>query len=258
MNRKSRLYRSLKWMYQPLKAAKALYQELNYIPRRQTKLRECKNSQGFTGLHIGCGPFYMPGWVNTDVLGTPNIDFPLDISSKLPLPNNCFDVIYGSEVLEHIDLAEARQFLRESQRILKPGGVMRLTTPDLHEVCKIFLGQKEGVKVGDFGTVWLEGEFSPEIWINCQFRAWGHKHLWTWESLSTELTAAGFTQIQRCEPHKTKSDKPELDNLDNRYGDDAPSWLFASTLIVEAQKPVTSIMGDANQSTERLELSRSV
>jgi predicted SAM-dependent methyltransferase len=36
--------------------------------------------------------------------------FPLDVTNSLPFPDNFFDVIYGSEVIEHIDLAEARQF----------------------------------------------------------------------------------------------------------------------------------------------------
>lgn len=240
INKKSKIYRSLRWLIQPLKNIKALYQELSYLPRRKIKLLEYKEPQEFTGLTIGCGPFPLPGWINTDLLGNPNIDFPLDISSPLPLPDNFFDVIYGAEVIEHIDLAEARLFLREAQRILKPGGVMRLTTPDLTEVCRVFLGLKDDVSVEDFGTVWLEGEFSKEIWINSQFRAWGHKHLWTFESLSDELSKAGFSQSQRCEPQKTKSDKPQLNNLDNRYGKDAPAWIFGANLLMEAQKPIVA------------------
>lgn len=227
-------------MYEPIKAVKELYEELKYVPRRQAKLQQGKNSQEFSGLHIGCGSFYMPGWINTDVLGNPSMDFPLDITNPLPFRDNFFDVIYGSEVIEHIDLAQARQFLKEAQRVLKPGGVMRLTTPDLTETCKIFLGLRDDVTVEDFGTVWLEGEFSKEIWINALFRSWGHKHLWTFESVSEELKKAGLSEVQRCEPQQTKSKIPQLNNLDNRYGDNPPSWIFTGTLIVEAQKPVAA------------------
>ncbi len=245
LNRNTKLYRSLRWMYQPIKA---FYQELKYVFRRKAKILECQNVQAFSGLHIGSGGCYMPGWLNTDLVGNSKIDFTLDISTELPLPDNFFDAIYGSEVIEHIELAKARLFMREAQRILKPGGVMRLTTPDITEICRIFLGLRDDVSVEDFSTVWLgiEGEFSKEIWkeiwINSQFRAWGHKHLWTFESLSYELAKAGFSQVQRCEPHKTKFDKAQLNSLDNRYGDDPPPWIFASTLIIEAQKPVATTM----------------
>jgi predicted SAM-dependent methyltransferase len=237
INRKSRLYSSLKWMYQPIKGIKDISQGVNYQLSKKAILNNYKNSE-FTGLHIGCGPFYMAGWINTDMLGTPNIDFPLDISAKLPIPDTFLDVIYGSEVIEHIDLEEARQFMREMYRILKPGGVIRLTTPNITEICRLFLDLNQDVKVSDFASTWLEGEFSKEIWINALFRAWGHKYLWTFENFVDELTKVGFANIQRCEPHKTKSDKPQLNNLDNRYGDSEADWQFAHTLIIEAHKPI--------------------
>jgi predicted SAM-dependent methyltransferase len=204
-------------------------------PRRRAKLRAIRN-EPFVGLHIGCGPFYRQGWVNTDLPGTPGIDFPLSIEGPLPLPESQFHAIYGSEVIEHVSLAHARAFFREALRILKPGGVMRLTTPDLAAVCRIYLGQTPQVTVEDFGSVWLQGEFSRDIWINSQFRAWGHQHLWSRESLGDELLQAGFVNVRLCEPQLTQSRYPELARLENRYGDDPPSWIFESAFIVEAEK----------------------
>lgn len=249
MNPKSNLYRSLQWMYQPLKAIKYFYQQLKYLPIKKAKLLKYKQAQAFSGLHIGCGRFYLPDWLNTDLLkisNNPKIDFPLDISNQLSLPDNFFDVIYGSEVIEHIELAEARSFFRDSHRILKPGGIMRLTTPNITEICRIFLGLRNDINVEDFKTVWLEekytdykypGEFSKEIWINSMFQAWGHKHLWTFESLLDELGKAGFVEIEVRNPQQTKSNKPQLNNLETRYSNSSAPIFFASTLIVEACKP---------------------
>lgn len=238
MNRKSKLYRSLRWGYQPVKAAKSLCLEWMYFAKKRAKLAELKSKKDFSGLHVGCGNFYLPEWINTDMLGNPKVDFPLDISVELPLPDASFNVLYGCEVVEHITLEEARLFLPEAYRVLKPGGVIRLTTPDLTEVCKIFLGQKDGVTTDNFGEVWLEGEFSAEIWINAQFRFWGHQHLYTFASLSEEMEAAGFEDVVVCEPNVTKSEWPQLNGLDARYGKDAPSWIYDSTLVVEARKPL--------------------
>ncbi|NJR25484.1 MAG: methyltransferase domain-containing protein [Richelia sp. CSU_2_1] len=226
MDKDSQLYRSLKWMYQPIQAVKQISEELKYESRRRSKLQENKKAGEFSGLHIGCGSFYLSGWINTDVLGNPSMDFPLDISKLLPFEDNFFDAIYGSEVIEHINLTKGRQFFAEALRILKPGGAIRLTTPDLTESCKIFLGLRDDVKVEDFRTVWLEDEFSKEIWINALFRSWGHQHLWTFESLADELKKAGFSQVDLCEPQKTKSQHHQLNNLDNRYGDNPPPWIL--------------------------------
>lgn len=202
--------------------------------RRLLRLKE----DTFKGLQFGCGEYYKSGWINVDFANGEGIDFVLDITDRnLPLPSGYFDALYGSEVIEHIELAQARRFLREALRILKPGGVLRMTTPDIIEVCKIYLGRSPEASMENFRTTWLEGEFSPEIWINAMFGAWGHKHLYTFESLSTELLAAGFINVRRCAPQETGSGMEQLRNLEDRYGPNPPAWIFAPVVILEADKP---------------------
>ena len=46
---------------------------------------------------------------------------------SLPFPNESFDVITCLEVIEHV--ADAKQTLRELARVLRPGGILILTTP---------------------------------------------------------------------------------------------------------------------------------
>jgi SAM-dependent methyltransferase len=181
----------------------------------------------------------MEGWINVDIAGR-GVDFPVDISRPLRLPGSFFDALYGSEVIEHIDLGQARGFLTEARRILKPGGVIRLTTPDVTEICRIYLGMNPTVAVDDFRAGWLDGEYSSEIWLNSLFNGYGHKHVYSFESLARELGRAGFTQIHRCAPQQTHSQAPQLANLEQRYGQDPPSCIFSTTLIVEAKKPLAS------------------
>ena len=50
-------------------------------------------------------------------------------TDKLPYSDNSFDLVTCSEVIEHVE--NFRQVLRETQRVLRRGGVLILTTPNV-------------------------------------------------------------------------------------------------------------------------------
>jgi predicted SAM-dependent methyltransferase len=234
--RNTALFESIKWAYQPIKQSARLAQKTASAVRRAYVLRSYLQQDGFKGLQVGSGPFRLEGWLCTDVVGTPGIDFALDICEPLPIPDDSFDAIYGSEVIEHIARAQVRPFLKEVLRVLRPGGVLRLTTPDVRAVCQIYLGLLEGSSLADHARTWLEDEFSPDIWINSMFRAWGHQWLWDFESLAEELRSCGFGNIERTPPQVTRSEFPQLGNLEVRYGVPAPPHCWPVSMILEATK----------------------
>ena len=53
----------------------------------------------------------------------------VDITKPFPYPDNTFDMIIAIEVSEHI--ADHEIFFSESSRILKPGGTLYITTPNI-------------------------------------------------------------------------------------------------------------------------------
>lgn len=57
-------------------------------------------------------------------------------TEQIPYPDNTFDIIYNKSVLEHVFNAE--NFLSESLRVLKPGGIFIGLTPDWESTHKIF------------------------------------------------------------------------------------------------------------------------
>jgi predicted SAM-dependent methyltransferase len=237
----SRLYPALRWAYQPVKAAHRSLSRWHWRSRVRRLVAEYLAEPGFKGLHIGCGPFHLDGWLNTELAGYDSkADFPQDATRPWPFPDRSLDAIYAAEVIEHIDRREVPKMFAEARRVLRDGGVLRLTTPDVVEVCRLFLNQREDVRLEQFAQTWLDGEFSPEIWVNLQFNGWGHRHLWSFEELSNALHEAGFEKVVRCPPMRTLSPIPHLTDLETRYGPDAPPWLFARTLIVEAEKARTA------------------
>ena len=62
-----------------------------------------------------------------------------DLSRGIPFPDNSVDVIFHSNMLEHLDREVAPKFLAEAFRVLKPGGIHRIVVPDFEQDCAKYL-----------------------------------------------------------------------------------------------------------------------
>ena len=103
--------------------------------------------------------------------GNPSLDFRLaPIDGPLPLADNSFDLVWASEVIEHV--ADTARWLSEVRRVLAPGGRFLLTTPS-HGRLPIAIGGLErfAEPLGD------------------------HLHLYTRRSLESVLAEFGFAEI---------------------------------------------------------------
>lgn len=240
IKRDGKLHASLRWGYQPIRYTIASLGELLATPRYLRRISEYLHADGFKGLQIGTGNGRHKGWLNTDIYGndgietTAEIDAAVDIEKPLPFPDNSFDAIYGAEVIEHIPRDKVYPFLIEARRVLRPNGVLRLTTPNAKAVCQLYLGVHQTSKLEEHFSTWLEKEENPEFWLNAMFRFWGHKWLWDPDTIYACIVSAGFNFVAFVEPQKTHSGMTELENLDVRYGTPAPPHSWSSSMIVEA------------------------
>jgi predicted SAM-dependent methyltransferase len=236
IDKNSETYYVLKWCYQPIKAAKYFLMLTHNRQLRSRLIRQYLKRPGFKALQIGCGPFRIDGWLNSDLPPNARADFYMDITRGLPFPDGCLDAIYGEEVIEHLDRPGAANFLREACRILRPGGVIRLTTPDVTLVCRAFLGIHDQVTMEDCKKVWIEAEpFTSEIWINAAFRYYGHQWVYTYDGLKATLLSAGFSDVKRCDFKKSGYQIAQLNGLEFHTGPTPPPWAGATTLILEAR-----------------------
>lgn len=193
-------------------------------------------------LHIGCGDNYLDGWLNTDGFQRSPKAVYMDATAAFPLQENAWDYVFSEHMIEHIHLIDAYTMLEEAFRCLKPGGIIRIATPDLDNLVKLLDPlNKDKVAleyIDHLGSSCLPTfDFNSRgIAFNLTLREWGHLFIFDFDTMKGILEKAGFTNVVRREVFK--SDHDALSNLE-KHGDAIGSEEFnlLETMIVEAVKP---------------------
>jgi predicted SAM-dependent methyltransferase len=92
-------------------------------------------------LNVGCGKKYNKEWTNIDMVSDSPHVTRCSLIKGIPFKDNTFDVVYHSQVLEHIPKENAAFFMKECYRVLKPNGVIRVVVPDLENIAREYLKQ---------------------------------------------------------------------------------------------------------------------
>lgn len=184
-------------------------------------------------LHVGAGGERLPGWLNSDLVAG---DVYLDLTRPLPLPDSSFAYAFGEHVIEHISERQGERLLRELHRVLRPGGVLRITTPDLRKIIAIYEDRNPVIGLPEYAE-FLDGIAAGEHRrgaqvLNTFMRAWGHRYVYDEEDLRVKLEAAGFAAVRRLEPGESEHDA--LRGVE-RHG---PPWENdAEAMCLEASVP---------------------
>ncbi len=159
-------------------------------------------------LQIGTGEIPTAGWLNTDIdPRAKGVTF-LDGARRFPLPDRTFDAMYTEHVIEHIPFEAGAKMLAESRRVLKPGGSIRIATPDLALLARLVTTHTSDERPADPTAQrylgWIAERFledpaqaTPVHVLNHNVRSWGHVFLYDEPTLRVALDRAGFTDIQR-------------------------------------------------------------
>lgn len=142
-------------------------------------------------LEIGCGNRLHAGYDGLDAQDIPGIKCPGADARTLPIGANAYDEVFSHWVLEHFAWREMVDVLRESKRVLKPGGIIRIVTNNqaAHNKCLAEgeISWKEWVRL-TYG-IRFGASRPPEI-IDC------HKIGFTEALLRDFLEEAGFQEIE--------------------------------------------------------------
>lgn len=88
-----------------------------------------KAARPMVRLNVGAGDRHIPGYVSIDIkTGTD--------ARKLPYADASVDEVYASHLLEHFDYETVPAVLAEWVRVLRPGGLLRVSVPDVEKFCK--------------------------------------------------------------------------------------------------------------------------
>ena len=180
---------------------------------------------GRRALHAGSGGHRLEGWLNVDAFFAPSVDLAADLSLSIPLRSESIDYIHSEDFLEHLELAGGKRFLRETWRVLKPGGVMRILTPDLAAFVQRIYIDREREHIFWCGAQ-LAAEGACES-FNMHMRMDGdHRFIYDETYLRGLLSSIGFS-VRRV--RWNESAEPCLRYLDLRD--------FGLSLFLEAVKP---------------------
>ena len=192
-----------------VRAARAGLLDIKKIYGFMTRRRKIRsylyNNNQLKKLQLGTSNSPIIGWLNTDVLPTNRRVAYLDATRRFPFNDDIFDYVYSEHMIEHLEHQSAVFMLRECLRVLKPGGKIRISTPDL----KVYTGlqSKEKTASQNFYVDWVTERFMPDVdyckevfLINNAFRAWGHQFLYDRETLKVTMTRIGFEDIKYYQP----------------------------------------------------------
>ena len=179
-------------------------------------------------LQIGGGSNLLAGWLNTDLDIFPGV-MQLDATKPYPFEDETFDFIFTEHMIEHVPYGGGNLMLCECFRVLKKGGIIRVTTPDLRSLVRLY--DREFYSLEEQYFSFFKKEFVPDDYpstvatiLNLFFRLWGHQFIYDEETLTNLMISVGFGNIES--KSLGKSAYPELQNLEHetRYPDQLLSF----------------------------------
>lgn len=183
-------------------------------------------------LHLGCGTHKLPApWENHDQ--------DVDIRQRLPVDDGGARFIFCEHVIEHVPFSDGIRFLGECHRVLAPGGVLRLSFPDMTrlkthtpatQLYAQYLQQITGRCISTIEEVWLS-----------MATDWGHCSVWTADTATRLLAGIGFSVV--VSPYGS-SRYAELDGVDGRHLSEGLELAQAETTVVEALRLRDGIRSD--------------
>lgn len=160
-------------------------------------------------LEIGPGVGRINGFETVNVVWGDNVDYVVDASRCLPFPDEVFDTVYASHVLEHIPWYLIYSTLAEWYRIIKSDGYLEVWVPNGLLIARTFVDAEEGVEsnIDKDGWYKFNDDKDPCVWANGRIYSYGdgtgdktnpnwHLTLFSPRFLKKMLNESGFVDVE--------------------------------------------------------------
>jgi SAM-dependent methyltransferase len=190
-------------------------------------------------LQIGCGKNILPDWLNCDYApSSPQVVF-LDATAPFPFPDAAFDFIFSEHMIEHVPYAAGQRMLSECHRVLKPGGVLRISTPNLLNIASLMsdptMPDRESyIKTATDKYIPENTRYLPGFVVNNFYWDFWHYFIYDPETLAQALESAGFRRIAQMS--SGVGSVPELTGLECHARIVGPTLDSLESMIFEAKK----------------------
>jgi predicted SAM-dependent methyltransferase len=166
-------------------------------------------AQPKTVLNVGCGyplrqklhrHFHGPEWreVRLDLDPAVEPDIVCSITDISPVSADSVDAVWSSHNLEHLPRHEVPLALVEFLRVLKPGGLLLLTLPDLQQVARLVVEDRleDAAYMSQSGPITpLDMIFGHTASLARGNRFMAHRTGFTARTLHKLLLEAGFVEV---------------------------------------------------------------
>ena len=155
-----------------------------------------------------------------------------DLRKRLPFKHNSVTYLYSEHVIEHLEFLETVNFLSESFRVLKKGGIIRISVPDTRKLAKAYLTDNRDFFTINLPHIDLKNNEAaiPENYIPMndilrtitttgQLYAYhlyrfGHKWGYDYPSIEVMLNDAGFSHVREETCHHSQI--PDIEEVEQR------------------------------------------
>lgn len=143
-----------------------------------------------------------------------------DAAKRIPVPDESASVIYTSHMLEHLSREDAKMFLEESKRVLKRGGIIRISVPDINHIIGLYKSHKDADKLMTDMHTTAPPVVNIKDKIKLLVNGYRH-HQWMYdgESLSKLMVDRGFHNVKVQANGESYIQQSETINLHERDGE---------------------------------------
>lgn len=178
---------------------------------------------GTVGLSWGCGPVRADGWLGSDLLdyGQAHVGDISGATGGLPWADAAFDIVVTHHALQMIPYSDLLPVLTELRRVLRVGGVLRVSVPDLERAWRAY-------EQGDGGHFLIDDRIERSVDGKlCSYlsQCGSTRSVFTGAWLCELVRRAGFTDAWLVKFGETATRHAESVDLDTRP---------AESLFVEA------------------------